>query len=159
MENIYQFSVKNAAGEDVSLEDFKGKNIIVVNVASKCGFTPQYEELQKIYSEGKDQGLVILGFPCNQFGSQEPGTDADIQSFCSMNYGVEFPVFGKIEVNGDNTHPLYKYLKSELPGILGSQKVKWNFTKFWIGSDGTPRKRFAPTDSPEKIWEEIKRSL
>ena len=155
---IYDFSVQNSSGETVSLEKYKGKNIIIVNVASKCGFTPQYEGLEKVYQDGKDNNLVILGFPCNQFGKQEPGSDEEIQSFCQKNYGVSFPVFSKIEVNGENTHPLYQFLKSQQKGLLGSEAIKWNFTKFWVGIDGTPKKRFAPQDKPEAIWEEIKNS-
>ena len=155
---IYDFSVQDAKGDSVSLETYKGKNIIIVNVASKCGFTPQYEGLEKIYQEGKDKDLVILGFPCNQFGKQEPGNDEEIQSFCQVNYGVSFPVFSKIEVNGENTHPLYEYLKSEQKGLLGSEAIKWNFTKFWIGKDGVPKKRYAPQDKPDAIWKEIQNS-
>jgi glutathione peroxidase len=155
---IYEFSVKNAAGEEVYLEEYKDKNIIIVNVASKCGFTPQYEGLEKIYKEGKDHNLIVLGFPCNQFGKQEPGSDEEIQGFCQMNYGVSFPVFSKIDVNGENTHPLYQFLKSSQKGLLGSEAIKWNFTKFWIGKDGIPKKRFAPQDKPESIWKEIKNS-
>ena len=155
---IYDFSVKAANGETISLDQYKGKNIIIVNVASKCGFTPQYEGLEKVYQDGKDSDLIILGFPCNQFGKQEPGNDEEIQSFCQVNYGVSFPVFSKIDVNGENTHPLYEYLKSEQKGLLGSEAIKWNFTKFWVGKDGIPVKRYAPQDKPEAIWKEIQNS-
>ena len=130
---------------------FKGKKILFVNVASKCGFTYQYEELQKLYEQEKNT-LVIIGLPCNQFGYQEKGNADEIQSFCSVNYGVTFPMFSKIEVNGENTHPLYKYLKSEAKGLLGSEKIKWNFTKFLISPDGNPFKRYSPTTKPGKIY-------
>lgn len=155
MSTIYDFSVKNASGEEVSLEQYKGKNIIIVNVASKCGFTPQYEGLEKIYKEGKDKDLMILGFPCNQFGKQEPGSNEEIQGFCQLNYGVSFPVMAKIDVNGDDTHPLYKFLKTSQKGLLGSEAIKWNFTKFWVNKEGLPVKRYAPQDKPEAIWSEI----
>tara|TARA_X000000950_G_C13659238_1_gene555131 strand:- start:26 stop:502 length:477 start_codon:yes stop_codon:yes gene_type:complete len=154
-DTIYQFNVKNSKGEDVSLSEYKGKNVLIVNVASKCGFTPQYEGLEKIYKEGKEKDFIILGFPCDQFGHQEPGSDEEIQSFCTTNYGVTFPVFSKIEVNGDDAHPLFKFLKKQQKGLLGTEKIKWNFTKFWIDKDGVPKKRYAPQDKPEKVWEEI----
>ena len=156
---IYNFKVKTITGEEISLETFKGKTLLFVNVASKCGFTPQYTGLEKIYQDYKDKGLVILGFPCNQFGSQEPGSEVDIQQFCSLTYNVSFPMFSKIDVNGDNADPLYKYLKSALPGVLGSQAVKWNFTKFLVDKNGEPVKRYASKDSPEKIAQEIEKLL
>src|SRR5665213_1188974 len=127
--SLASFKIKAANGMDVSLADFKNKTVLIVNVASKCGYTPQYEGLEKLYAEFKDKGLMILGFPCNQFKAQEPGSDQEIQQFCSMNYGVTFPVFAKIDVNGENTAPVYKWLKASAPGVLGTQAIKWNFTK------------------------------
>ena len=147
---FYQFSAKTLQGKDVQMEAFKGKTVLVVNTASKCGLTPQYEGLEKLYQKYKDQGLIILGFPCNQFGNQEPGDEKSISEGCLINYGVSFPMFAKIEVNGDGAHPIYNYLKKELPGFLGG-RIKWNFTKFLVDSNGKPVKRFAPTSSPEKI--------
>lgn len=132
------------------MEEYKGKTILVVNTASKCGFTPQYEGLQQLYEKYNDKGLEILGFPCDQFGHQEPGTEEEISTFCSINFGVTFPLFKKIEVNGKESHPIYKYLKKELPGTIGPA-IKWNFTKFLIGPDGKPLKRFAPMTEPEKL--------
>lgn len=130
---------------------FKGKVLLIVNVASRCGFTPQYKGLEALYQRWKDKGLVILGFPCNQFGHQEPGNETDIKSFCSINYDVSFPLFAKIDVNGPHTHPLYQYLKKEARGILGSELIKWNFTKFLIGKTGKVVQRFAPTEKPEAM--------
>lgn len=147
---FYQFSAKTLQGKDVQMEAFKGKTVLVVNTASKCGLTPQYEGLEVLYQKYKDQGLIILGFPCNQFGNQEPGDEKSISEGCLINYGVSFPMFAKIEVNGDGAHPIYNYLKKELPGFLGG-RIKWNFTKFLVDSNGKPVKRFAPTSSPEKI--------
>ena len=155
MSKIYEIEVTNINNQNISLADFKGKSLLIVNVASKCGFTPQYEGLEKIYQENKDKGLVILGFPCNQFGKQEPGNEEEIKNFCSLTYNVTFPMFKKIDVNGDKTHPLYSFLKEELPGLMGSKAIKWNFTKFFIQKDGTPYKRYAPTDKPETILNEI----
>ena len=153
---IYDFEANKLNGESIKLNEFKGKTIVVVNTASACGLTPQYEGLENMYQKYKDQGLVILGFPCNQFGKQEKGNSEEIQEFCQVNYGVSFPMFEKIEVNGKNAHPIYKYLKSELSGgILGS-KIKWNFTKFVIDKNGKPAKRFAPTTTPEKMESFIK---
>lgn len=148
--NFYQFSAKSLQGKEINMEDYKGKTVLVVNTASKCGLTPQYEGLEKLYEKYKDKGLVILGFPCNQFGNQEPGDEKSISEGCLINYGVTFPMFSKIDVNGDTAHPIFKYLKSELKGTLGS-KIKWNFTKFLIDKNGKPTKRFAPTTKPEKI--------
>lgn len=147
---FYQFSAKTLQGKDVQMEAFKGKTVLVVNTASKCGLTPQYERLEELYQKYKDQGVVVLGFPCNQFGNQEPGDEKSISEGCLINYGVSFPMFAKIEVNGDGAHPIYKYLKKELPGFLGG-RIKWNFTKFLVDANGEPVKRFAPTSSPEKI--------
>lgn len=149
--NFYQFSAKNLQGKEIKMEEFKGKTILVVNTASKCGLTPQYEGLEKLYKKYKEKGLVILGFPCNQFGNQEPGDEKSISEGCLINYGVTFPMFSKIEVNGESAHPIFKYLKNKLKGgILGS-KIKWNFTKFLIDKNGKPIKRFAPTTKPEEI--------
>ena len=144
---FYNFEAKKINGEVVSMSDYKGKTIIIVNTASKCGFTPQFEGLEKLYQKYKDQGLVILGFPCNQFGKQEPGVGKEIQEFCQINYGVTFPIFDKVDVNGSNTHPIFKYLKSNLGGFLGSS-IKWNFTKFVVDKNGKPIKRFSPTTKP-----------
>lgn len=148
--NFYQFSAKSLQGKEVSMEAYKNKTVLVVNTASKCGLTPQYEGLEKLYKKYKDKGLVILGFPCNQFGKQEPGDEKSISEGCLINYGVTFPMFSKIDVNGNTAHPIFKYLKRELKGTLGN-KIKWNFTKFLIDKNGKPTKRFAPTTTPEKI--------
>jgi glutathione peroxidase len=156
--NTHDFSVKAADGSDVNLSQISGP-ILVVNVASKCGFTPQYEGLEKLYQTYKDRGLTILGFPCNQFGGQEPGDAAEIANFCSLTYDVSFPVLAKVEVNGDGADPLYKYLKKAKPGLLGSQAVKWNFTKFLIDKDGNPVARYAPTDKPESLAPAIEKLL
>mgnify|MGYP001276616596 CR=1 FL=1 len=156
---LYEIPVKTINGEETTLAPFKGKTMVFVNLASKCGFTPQYEGLEKIYQEYKDQGLVVLGFPCNQFGGQEPGTEEEIQEFCKVNYGVSFPLFAKIEVNGDDAHPIYKYLKSEMSGIFGTEAVKWNFTKFVVDKDGKPFKRFSPQTSPEEMMKEVQKIL
>ena len=158
MSKFYQYKAKDIYGKEVSMEEYKGKVVLIVNVASKCGFTPQYEGLEKLYKEYKEKGLVILGFPSDQFAHQEPGTNEEIASFCKLNYGVTFPLFTKIEVNGDNTHPIYKYLKSELSGLLGS-KIKWNFTKFLIDTDGKSIKRYAPNFKPKNIEKDIKKLL
>ena len=148
--NFYDFEAKLLSGETVSMSQFKGKTIIIVNTASKCGFTPQYEGLEKLYKKYQDKGLVILGFPCNQFAHQESGTAQEIEEFCQVNYGVTFPMFDKIEVNGKNAHPLFTYLKSELGGIFGDG-IKWNFTKFVIDKNGKPVRRFSPTTKPENM--------
>ncbi|GAB2776974.1 glutathione peroxidase [Salinimicrobium soli] len=152
MSKFYSFSAKSLNGETIEMEEFRGKTVIVVNTASECGFTPQLEGLEKLYREHKDNGLVVLGFPCNQFGKQEPGDEEDIAKGCVVNYGVTFPMFSKVEVNGRNAHPLFKYLKKELSGFLGG-KIKWNFTKFLIDSNGKPVERFSPVTKPEKIAE------
>jgi len=149
MASIYDFTAKSLQGKDVSLGDFRGKPMLIVNTASKCGFTPQYEGLEKLYEQHKDKGLVVLGFPCNQFGAQEPGSEAEIGAFCQANYGVTFPMFSKIDVNGTNAHPLYNYLKGEKAGILGTKNIKWNFTKFLVNRDGQVVNRFAPKLNPE----------
>jgi len=147
---FYQFSAKSLHGNEIKMGTYQRKTILVVNTASKCGLTPQYEGLEKLYRKYKDKGLVILGFPCNQFANQESGDEKSISEGCLINYGVSFPMFSKIDVNGENAHPIYKYLKNELNGLLGS-KIKWNFTKFLIDSDGNPVKRFSPIAKPEKI--------
>jgi glutathione peroxidase len=148
--SIYDFEANKLSGEKIKLNEFEGKTLVVVNTASKCGLTPQYEGLESMYQKYKDKGLVILGFPCNQFGKQEKGDSDEIQEFCQVNYGVSFPMFEKIEVNGKNAHPIYKYLKSELGGWFGNN-IKWNFTKFVIDKNGKPLKRYAPTTSPQAM--------
>ncbi len=157
--SVYPFKAKTIAGKEISLQDYQGKALLIVNVASKCGFTPQYEGLEKLYKKYKDQGFEILGFPCNQFGAQEPGSEADIQSFCSLTYGVDFPMFSKVDVNGANAHPLYKYLTTEKPGILGTEAIKWNFTKFLIGKNGEPVKRYGSADKPEGLEADVEKVL
>ena len=153
-ENIYQFNFSQLDGEEVSLSKFKGKAILVVNTASFCGLTYHYTGLEKLYQDYKEKGLVIIGFPCNQFGKQEPGTSEEINDFCNLNYDVTFPMSTKVDVNGKNAHPLFKYLKSELKGTL-TNNVKWNFTKFLINRDGVPFKRFSSTTEPEDISSSI----
>lgn len=155
---FYDLEAKLLNGQTKSMADYSGKTVMVVNTASKCGLTPQYEGLENLYQKYKDDGLVILGFPCNQFGNQEPGDANDIEEFCQVNYGVSFPIFEKIEVNGRNTHPVFKYLKSKLGGLLGSS-IKWNFTKFVVDKNGKPVKRFAPTTKPEAMEDYIKKML
>lgn len=155
MTSIYDFSVREADGTLKSLRDYAGKVLLIVNVASKCGFTPQYAGLEKLYRAHKDQGLVVLGFPCNQFGKQEPGNAEEIATFCSTTYGVTFPVLAKIEVNGPNADPLYAYLKAQRPGLLGSKGIKWNFTKFLVDRQGRVVKRYAPTDKPEALEADV----
>lgn len=159
IESIYDTSVRDRGGESVAMDTYRGKVLLVVNVASRCGFTPQYAGLQKIYERFKDRGFEVLGFPCNQFGGQEPGTDEEIGQFCSMNYGVTFPVFSKVQVNGPDTIPLYQYLKKESPGLLGTEGVKWNFTKFLIDRSGRVVDRFAPTATPESLESSIEKLL
>ena len=149
--NLYDIDLVTIDGKRQKMGDYRSKTLLIVNVASECGFTPQYEGLQALYDKFEDRGFVVLGFPCNQFGHQEPGGEAEIEQFCTRNYGVTFPMFAKIDVNGVNAHPLYKYLKSEKPGILGTEAIKWNFTKFLVGSDGAVLRRYAPSDKPEAI--------
>lgn len=153
--SIYDFSTTSLQGQPLALSSFKDKVVLVVNTASKCGFTTQYTGLQKLYDSFAAKGLVVLGFPCNQFGGQEPGSTEDIQSFCQVNYGVSFPLSEKIDVNGSNAHPLYKYLTAAKPGLLGLKDIKWNFTKFLIDRQGNVVKRYAPTDTPESIAKDI----
>ncbi len=160
MEQTFQsFTVKDSAGRDINLEKYKGQVVLVVNVASKCGFTPQYAGLEELYAKFKDQGFVILGFPCNQFGAQEPGTNDEIQQFCSLNYGVQFPVMGKVDVNGKDEAPVFKWLKESAPGFMGTEFIKWNFTKFLIGKDGKVLKRYAPKDEPKDLIKDIQKAL
>lgn len=153
--SIYDFTVTTIDGQAESLEQYRGQVLLIVNVASKCGFTKQYEGLEKLYRHYREQGFSILGFPCNQFADQEPGSEEEIKNFCTLTYAVTFPLFAKIEVNGSNTHPLYAYLKNEQPGLLGSKAIKWNFTKFLVDRDGKVLKRYAPTDTPEKIGDDL----
>jgi glutathione peroxidase len=156
---IYDYNAATLDGEERSLADFKGKVLLIVNTASKCGFTPQYKGLQALYQRYKDRGLVVLGFPCNQFGHQEPGDEVEIGAFCEKNYGVDFPMFAKIDVNGSDAHPLYRYLKSEAPGLLGSEGIKWNFTKFLVDREGRVIRRYAPKDKPEALAADIEKQL
>lgn len=159
MAKIYDFEVKNIKGESVKLDRYKGKTLLIVNVASECGLTPQYEGLESLYKEFKGKGLEILGFPCNQFGAQEPGDESKIEQFCTARFGVTFPLFAKIDVNGDSAHPLYEYLKKEEKGILGTEAIKWNFTKFLVNKEGEVLKRYAPTTTPESIAGELAKVL
>jgi glutathione peroxidase len=157
--SIYSIEVKKIDGQSLLLSEFKGKAMLVVNVASRCGFTPQYEGLEKLFLKYRDQGLVVLGFPCNQFRAQEPEGESEIASFCSLNFGVTFPLFSKIDVNGASAHPLFAFLKSKAKGILGTEAVKWNFTKFLVDRDGNVLKRFAPTTKPEDLEKDIRDCL
>lgn len=157
--DIFSIEAQRLDGTAGTLEPYKGKVLLVVNVASKCGFTPQYKGLETLYRDFRDRGLEILGFPCNQFGHQEPGDADEIASFCSTTYDVSFPMFAKVDVNGDDAHPLYRHLKQEKSGLLGTGAIKWNFTKFLIGRDGTVLKRYAPTDKPEKLRADIEAAL
>jgi len=157
--SVYDFEAVGITGETISLSAYEGKVLLIVNTASGCGFTPQYEGLEALYRQYNDQGLVVLGFPCNQFGGQEPGSDKEIADFCKTSFDVDFPLFSKIDVNGDKAHPLYAYLKKDKPGFLGSGMIKWNFTKFLVGRDGEPVKRYAPTVKPEEIEDDIKAAL
>lgn len=159
MTDIYDFNAKTIDGSDRPLADFRGRTLLIVNTASKCGFTKQYDGLEAMYQAHKDKGLVVLGFPCNQFGAQEPGDEDEIKNFCSTSFDVTFPMFSKVDVNGPDTHPLYAYLKAQKPGLAGSKKIKWNFTKFLVNSDGTVAKRYAPTDTPAKIEKAIAKAL
>ncbi len=156
--DFYQFKARLINGNELSMNNYKGKVVLVVNTASECGFTPQFEGLEKLYENYKDKGFTILGFPCNQFGNQEPGSDKDIAEGCVINYGVTFPMFSKIEVNGDNAHPIFKFLKNSLPGILGKQ-IKWNFAKFLINSEGIPVNRFLPSTTPDQLEKYVEKLL
>ncbi len=157
--NVYDFKATNMRGEEVSLDQYEGKTLLIVNTASKCGLTPQFSGLQELYEKFKDQNFEILGFPSNQFANQDPGSNEEISEFCQLNYGVSFPMFEKINVNGTDAHPLFKYLSEQAPGILGSKAIKWNFTKFLISPDGTPVKRYSPQTTPDKIEDDIRKQL
>jgi len=159
MASIYDFTVKDIEGKEVKLDRYRGKVMLVVNTASQCGFTPQYKGLEALYEKFHGKGLEVLGFPCNQFGGQEPGDEKEIAQFCELNYGVKFPLFAKVDVNGEHAAPVYKYLKSAKPGLLGSEAIKWNFTKFLVDRDGNVVKRYAPNDTPEAIAGDIQKSL
>ncbi len=156
---VYEFSAPRLDGHSVSLEEFRGQVLLIVNTASHCGFTPQYAGLEDLYQACKDRGLVVLAFPCNQFGAQEPGSEAEIGAFCQKSYGVSFPIFSKIQVNGPQTHPLFAFLKQKKPGLFGTQRIKWNFTKFLIDRTGRPVARFAPSVQPKSIASAIERLL
>ena len=149
--SVYDFSARTIDGDEQPLSQYRGHPLLIVNVASKCGFTPQYAGLEALYRKYRERGLVVLGFPCDQFGHQEPGDEAEIKSFCSLSYGVSFPMFAKITVNGADAHPLYRFLKEARPGVLGLESIKWNFTKFLVNKDGEPLKRYAPSDKPENL--------
>jgi glutathione peroxidase len=153
--SIYEFSASLLDGTPKALADYRGKVLLIVNVASKCGFAPQYAGLEELYRRFRDEGLVVLGFPCNQFGFQEPGDAAEIEQFCSLTYQVSFPIFSKVDVNGPTAHPLYAYLKAQQPGFLGSQAIKWNFTKFLVDHEGQVRRRYGPADTPDQIEREL----
>ncbi len=159
MPSLYDFTVDDIHGKPVALSRFKGKVVLVVNVASKCGFTPQYKGLEALYRKYRGKGLEILGFPCNQFGAQEPGTEEEIASFCELNYGVTFPMFAKVDVNGEKTAPVYRFLKAAKPGLLGTEAIKWNFTKFLVDRGGEVLARYAPNDTPESLAGDIEKAL
>ena len=158
-ETVYPFSALNNKNENIELKDYQGKVMLIVNTASACGFTPQYEGLQVLYAEHQAQGLEVLAFPCNQFKQQEKGNNEEIQQFCDLTFNIKFPLFDKIDVNGDNTHPLFAFLKAQAPGILGSKSIKWNFTKFLVNKKGEVVKRYAPTTKPESIKADIEKLL
>jgi glutathione peroxidase len=159
MASIYDFSVEDIKGKPQNLDRYKDKVVLIVNVASKCGFTPQYKGLEALYEKLHARGLEVLGFPCNQFGAQEPGSEAEIEQFCELNYGVKFPLFAKIDVNGDDAAPLYQYLKKVNPGLLGSEAIKWNFTKFLVDRKGNVVERYAPNVEPQAIAGDIEKLL
>ncbi|MFZ9667723.1 MAG: glutathione peroxidase [Steroidobacteraceae bacterium] len=159
MASVHDFSARAIDGVDRSLAEYKGKVLLVVNVASKCGFTPQYSGLEALQRQYADRGFAVLGFPCDQFGHQEPGNEEEIRKFCSLNYDVTFPMFAKIEVNGAGSHPLYEHLKSSAPGVLGTEGIKWNFTKFLVDREGRVVRRYAPTDKPESLAADIEKLL
>lgn len=156
---VYDFDARQIDGQDIALSAFKGQVMLIINTASQCGFTPQFGGLEALHQAYGGQGLVVLGFPCNQFGAQDPGTDSDIASFCQVNYGVSFPMMSKVNVNGPAAHPLYQWLRAEAPGLLGSQSIKWNFTKFLVGKDGKVIKRYAPLDKPADLAKDIEAAL
>jgi glutathione peroxidase len=157
MTTVYDFNARDIDGQDQSLASWRGKTMLIVNVASKCGFTPQYKGLEALWRGHRENGLVVLGFPCDQFGHQEPGDEAEIKNFCSTSYDVTFPMFAKVDVNGDNAHPLYQWMKKQAKGLLGSESIKWNFTKFLIDAEGNVVKRYAPNDTPEKIEKDLQK--
>jgi len=156
---VYDFKARTIDGEEVSLSHYRGKVLLIVNVASRCGFTPQYRGLEELYERFGKSGFEVLGFPCNQFGKQEPGTDSDIRGFCDLQYGVRFPLFSKVDVNGSGAHPLYEFLKKSKPGFLGTKRIKWNFTKFLIDRNGKPLKRYSPQTTPDKIEKDLQDAL
>lgn len=157
--NTHDFSVERLNGETLGLDQYRGKVLLIVNTASKCGFTPQYQGLEELHRQFKDKGVEVLGFPCNQFGAQEPGSADEIGAFCEKNYGVTFPLFAKIDVNGDGAHPLFKYLKQAAPGLMGTEAIKWNFTKFLVRRDGSVYKRYAPQTEPKELIADIEALL
>ncbi|HSB96818.1 MAG TPA: glutathione peroxidase [Spongiibacteraceae bacterium] len=159
MTGIYPFEAVDIKGTNVKLDNYRGQVLLVVNTASKCGFTPQFAGLEKLYEKFRERGFAVLGFPCNQFGHQDPGNNGEIAEFCQMNYGVSFPMFAKIDVNGPDTHPLFQHLKTSAPGLLGSEKIKWNFTKFLIDREGKVIARFAPLTKPEAIEQAVQSAL
>jgi len=159
MTTIHDFTATDIQGQQQNLADYRGKVLLIVNVASKCGFTPQYTGLEKLHRQYGEQGFEVLGFPCDQFGHQEPGDEAEIKNFCSLNYDVTFPMYAKVDVNGGDAHPLWKWLKDEKGGILGIDAIKWNFTKFLVGRDGQVIKRYAPTDTPESMAKDVEKAL
>ena len=159
VQTIYDIQAKRIDGKAADLSEFRGKTLLIVNVASKCGFTGQYDGLEALYKKYKDKNFEILGFPCNQFGGQEPGSDADVKSFCSLTFGVSFPLFSKVDVNGPNAHPLYQFLKAKAPGILGTEQIKWNFTKFLVSKTGEVLERYAPTTAPGNIEQDLAKVL
>jgi glutathione peroxidase len=159
MTSVHEFSARTIDGAEQSLADYKGQVLLVVNVASECGFTPQYQGLEELHRKFKGRGFAVLGFPCNQFGAQEPGSEDQIKAFCETRFGVSFPMFAKVDVNGDGAHPLFKHLTSAKKGLLGSEAIKWNFTKFLVGKDGAVIERYAPTTTPEAIVKDIEKAL
>ena len=159
MTSLYQFEAELLEGDTKQMSDYEGKVLLIVNTASKCGFTPQFAGLEKVYEKYKDQGFEVLGFPCNQFGGQDPGSNDEIGAFCQRNYGVDFPMFAKVDVKGPEAHAIFRYLTSEAKGILGSESIKWNFTKFLVSKDGKVLNRYAPTTKPESIEEDIEKAL
>ncbi len=159
MSTVYDFEARQINGKDIPLSQFKGKVMLIVNTASQCGFTPQFGGLEELHKSYADRGLAVLGFPCNQFGAQDPGNDGEISEFCQVNYGVSFPMMSKVDVNGPAAHPLYKWLTAEAPGLLGSKAIKWNFTKFLVGKDGQVIRRYAPLDKPADMARDIEAAL
>lgn len=157
--SVYQYKANTIKGNEVSLQEYEGKVMLIVNTASECGFTPQFTELQELYEKYQNEGFTVLGFPCNQFGGQDPGNNEQIAEFCSLNFGVTFPMFGKVDVNGEEAHPLFTYLSNEAPGILGSKTIKWNFTKFLVDKNGQVVDRYAPNTSPSKLVKDIENLL